>query len=145
MRKRSTALLAQLFAPLALVIGCAPATAQTALPAIPVSTVNAVPPDVANAYATYHLGPIWFRDGVDNPAVQQLITILRRAPFDGFAEGPQLASEVEAAVAQARATPANAPSASLVGGLGPLRSGAQAAHGQHDLRLSRPETARHTR
>ena len=50
----------------------------------------------------------------DNPAVQQLITIFRRAPFDGFAEGPQLASEVEAAVAQARATPANAPSAERV-------------------------------
>ena len=42
-------------------------------------------------YETYRTQPIWFRGGVDNPAVAQLIAILQRAPFDGFAAGPQLA------------------------------------------------------
>ena len=52
-------------------------------------------------YETYHTQPIWFRGGVDNPAVAQLIAILQRAPFDGFAAGPQLALQVQAAAAQA--------------------------------------------
>jgi murein L,D-transpeptidase YcbB/YkuD len=56
---------------------------------------------VASAYDTYHIQPFWFRGGVTNAAVSQLIAILQRAPFDGFAEGPQLAAQVQAAVAQA--------------------------------------------
>lgn len=63
-----------------------------------VPTANAV----AAFYETYRTQPIWFRDGVDNPAVAQLTTILQRAPFDGFVEGPQLAAQVQAAVMQAR-------------------------------------------
>ena len=46
--------------------------------------------------------PIWFKSGVDNPALTRLIAILQRAPFDGFAPGPQLAAQVQAAIAQAR-------------------------------------------
>ena len=45
---------------------------------------------------------MWFRGGVDNPAIAQLIAILQRAPFDGFAAGPQLAAQVQAAAAQAQ-------------------------------------------
>jgi murein L,D-transpeptidase YcbB/YkuD len=56
---------------------------------------------VAAFYETYHTQPMWFRGGVDNPAAAQLIAILQRAPFDGFAAGPQLALQVQAAVAQA--------------------------------------------
>jgi len=41
---------------------------------------------------------------VDSPAITQLITILQRAPFDGFPEGPQLAAQVQAAVAQVRSS-----------------------------------------
>ena len=44
----------------------------------------ASPPSTINWQAQ----PIWFRGGVDNPAVAQLVTILQRAPFDGFADGP---------------------------------------------------------
>ena len=114
MRKRVKILSAAVVAALA-AIGCAgPAMAQTAAPANAVSTGIAIPLDVANAYDTYRIGPIWFRDGIDNPAVRQLVAILQRAPFDGFAEGPQLASAVEAAVAQARTTPASATSAEKV-------------------------------
>ena len=72
----------------------APVTSGPA--AIPISA------DVAAAYDTYRIQPIWFRNGAPGPAVDQLTAILRRAAFDGFAEGPQLASEVEATVAQVR-------------------------------------------
>lgn len=114
MQKRLTSLAAEVFAASALALASDPARAQTAAPTKVVATGISVPPDVANAYNTYHIGAIWFRDGVDNPAVRQLVVILQRAPFDGFTEGPQLASAVEAAVAQARTAPANAPNAEKV-------------------------------
>jgi L,D-transpeptidase YcbB len=58
--------------------------------------------DIAAFYGTYQPRPIWVRGAVDEAAVSQLTAILQRAPFDGFAEGPQLAGQIEAAVAQAR-------------------------------------------
>jgi L,D-transpeptidase YcbB len=61
-----------------------------------------VPADISRAYETYRIQPIWTRRGIDEAAVGQLISILRRAPFDGFSEGPKLAAEVEAAAEQAR-------------------------------------------
>jgi murein L,D-transpeptidase YcbB/YkuD len=57
---------------------------------------------VAAYYATYGSKPIWLRSGYDDPAIGQLTAILQRAPFDGFAQGPQLAAQVQAAVGQAR-------------------------------------------
>ena len=45
---------------------------------------------------------MWFRAGADSPAVNQLISILDRAPFDGLADGPQLAAQVREAQARAR-------------------------------------------
>ncbi|MGN6058014.1 MAG: L,D-transpeptidase family protein [Sphingomicrobium sp.] len=59
---------------------------------------------VTAAYDKFHIRPIWFRSGLNDPAVAQLIAILQRAPFDGFAEGPELAAQVQAAVAQAKST-----------------------------------------
>ena len=44
----------------------------------------------------------WLRGGVASSASAQLINILRRAPFDGLAIGPQLAAQAEAALARAR-------------------------------------------
>ena len=70
--------------------------------------------DVTAAYDKYHVKPIWFRGGVEDPAVSQLIAILNRAPFDGFAGGPQLAAQVQAAAAAARANPAGAASAERI-------------------------------
>jgi murein L,D-transpeptidase YcbB/YkuD len=93
-----------------------PATAQ--LPSIapaPVSVPSlAVAPDVAAAYDTYHVQPIWFRAGPDSPAVTQLVSILQRAPFDGFAAGPQLAAQVQSAAMAARANPAAAEGAERI-------------------------------
>jgi murein L,D-transpeptidase YcbB/YkuD len=56
---------------------------------------------VASFYDTWHAQSIWFRNGANSAAVAQLTAILQRAPFDGFAEGPQLAAQVQAAAAQA--------------------------------------------
>ena len=56
---------------------------------------------VASFYNTYQSQQIWFRNGANAAAISQLTAILKRAPFDGFAEGPQLAAQVEAAAAQA--------------------------------------------
>jgi murein L,D-transpeptidase YcbB/YkuD len=82
--------------PLALFLASA-APAETIVPAdAPAASA------VAAFYETYHAQPMWFRGGVENPAIAQLVTILQRAPFDGFAAGPQLALQVQAAVAQAR-------------------------------------------
>jgi len=56
---------------------------------------------VSAFYDTYRSQPIWFRNGVNPAVVAQLTAILQRAPFDGLAEGPQLAAQVQAAAAQA--------------------------------------------
>lgn len=57
---------------------------------------------VASFYDTRQVPPIWFRANADGVAISQLTAILQRATFDGFAEGPQLAAQVQAAAAQAR-------------------------------------------
>src|SRR5918994_3499578 len=56
---------------------------------------------VSAFYKTYRSSPMWFRGAAANPAAGRLVTILKRAQFDGLASGPQLASQVEAAIARA--------------------------------------------
>jgi len=93
-----------------LVLGASAAALLAGSPAIgqsaaPVSSTSASVPAasaVATFYDTWHVQPIWFRSGPDNSAITQLVAILQRAPFDGLAEGPQLAAQVQAAAAQAR-------------------------------------------
>ena len=53
-------------------------------------------------FANFTAPKIWFRSGAADPAVNQLVAILKRAPFDGLAAGPQLAAQVEAALARAQ-------------------------------------------
>jgi murein L,D-transpeptidase YcbB/YkuD len=69
------------------------ASAQTA--SMPASTA------VAAFYDARRSHSIWFRNGADRAAIAQLEAILQRAPFDGFAAGPQLAAQVSASAAQA--------------------------------------------
>lgn len=57
-------------------------------------------------YFTHNEAPIWLRDATTRSAAQRMAAILRRAPIDGFAAGPQLAAQVDAALAQAAADPA---------------------------------------
>lgn len=96
----------------------APAPPPATAPTIPISAavpaLLPIPADVADAYSTYRIGSIWFRGGVDNSAVTHLVAILTRAPFDGFAEGPQLAMQVQAAAARARTNAASAPEAEKI-------------------------------
>ena len=56
---------------------------------------------VSGFYNTFKAKPIWFRGPDSAAAVAQLVNILQRAPFDGFAAGPQLAQQVQGAAAQA--------------------------------------------
>ena len=49
---------------------------------------------VANFYAARRNAPLWLRDSTDSAAARALIPILQRAPLDGFASGPMLASRV---------------------------------------------------
>jgi len=69
--------------------------------------------DIARFYTASKNAPIWFRSGQAD-AGPELVTILRRAPLDGFARGPQLATDVEAAMAKAQASPAAALEAEYV-------------------------------
>lgn len=81
---------------LALIVS-APASGAVTGPSSDLSASAAV----ATFYQTLHTQPIWFRNGPNAAAIAQLTAILQRAPFDGFAEGPQLAAQVQAAAAQA--------------------------------------------
>ena len=80
----------------------AAASAQSAAPQASTMTVTTVGDEISAFYTNYSPRPIWTRSGINDLAVAQLVAILQRAPFDGVAEGPQLAAQVQAAVAQAR-------------------------------------------
>ncbi|HUE79530.1 MAG TPA: L,D-transpeptidase family protein [Sphingomicrobium sp.] len=89
------------------------ATAASAQPVPPAASTQPVFPTAAvqlaslptagavTAFYNKWSTPMWFHGATANPAVGRLAAILRRAQFDGLASGPQLASQVEAAVARA--------------------------------------------
>ena len=83
-------------------LGSSPAIAQTGAPQAGTMTLSVAPDEVSAVYASYRPQPIWTRAGINEAAVAQLTSILQRAAFDRFAEGPQLAAQVQAAAAQAR-------------------------------------------
>ena len=82
---------------LALAFAAGPAASATDGQSAAVSVGSAV----ASFYDSLHSQPIWFRGNANTAAVAQLTAILQRAPFDGFPEGPLLATQVQAAAAQA--------------------------------------------
>lgn len=87
---------------LAVAAAGAAASAQSAFGQPPMgSPMSGASSAVASFYANWNTQKIWFRNGAADPAVVRLGEILRRAPFDGFAMGPQLAAQVDAAVRQA--------------------------------------------
>ena len=92
------------FLTLSLVAMPAYAAVQAVAGSTPVTAVAASPvrPDVVQFYEVRKNPPVWFRSGQAD-AVPQLINILRRSSIEGFARGPQLAADVEAALAQAQA------------------------------------------
>src|SRR5262245_61049804 len=98
MVKRATLLAAT--AGLALLGIGAPGSAQLASSGPAIAGVSAST-SVSAFYSNYKAPSIWFRNGAADPGTAQLVSILKRAPFDGLASGPQLAAQVEAALAQA--------------------------------------------
>jgi murein L,D-transpeptidase YcbB/YkuD len=57
--------------------------------------------DISRFYNASKNAPIWFRSG-QAEAAPLLATILKRSAIEGFSRGPQLAAEVEAAIAKAQ-------------------------------------------
>jgi murein L,D-transpeptidase YcbB/YkuD len=91
----------------------APAAAFAQDPsAVPAASVQAISlptaGSVAALYDQYKLKPIWFRNGGPTVAVTQLTQILRRAPLDGLGSGPEMAAQIEASVAKATTSKADA-------------------------------------
>ena len=80
----------------------AAASAQSPAPATVTSSAPVVADDIAAFYSAYRPQPIWTRGGINEAAVAELIAVLQKAPFDGFADGPQIAAQVQTAVARAR-------------------------------------------
>jgi len=87
----------------ATLLSAAPIFAQAMAPAMAASPATAMPAGAAVSafYDRWKSQSIWFRGPQSSAAVSQLVTILQRAPFDGFAAGPQLAQQVQSAAAQA--------------------------------------------
>jgi hypothetical protein len=105
--KRSTLLLA------AAIGWCAPLYAQDVdvAPALPATSLTHEAPapaadsSVAPFYAAHPGTLLWLRDADSKAAAAKLVDILKRAPIDGLADGPVLASSVETALASG--TPAD--------------------------------------
>ena len=91
----------------------APALAQdadvaplaVAKPAPTITTSPVVDSDVAPFYSAHPGTLVWLRDVDSRVAAAKLVDIFKRAPIDGLAQGPALASSVEAAIASG--TPAD--------------------------------------
>ena len=93
----------------ATLVAAAPAEAKkkSPPPAVPVAAPQVALPSspsgltVRYFYERRNYTPIWFKAGGEE-AIGLLLSTLRRAPIDGMANGPQVAANVEAAVAAAR-------------------------------------------
>ena len=86
-----------------------PAGAQAAATQAPATAVSVIAGQgaaaaaaVENFYAARRNAPLWFAIGRESNAAGELIAILRRAPIDGLASGPQLAGQIEQAIGYAR-------------------------------------------
>ncbi|HMI40141.1 MAG TPA: L,D-transpeptidase family protein [Sphingomicrobium sp.] len=80
----------------ALMLGAMPAAAMAQTVAQPTDSA------VARFYGARQSAPLWFRPGATSDAAGQLVTILRRAQYEGFSGGPDLANEVDAAIRAAQ-------------------------------------------
>ena len=106
----------------ALLCGAAPASAQltpaqlTPAPLAPALVTTATLPStpaVDTYYALRANAPIWFRDASTREAAKMLPALLERAPLDGLDNGPDLARQVDAALARVQSAPATAAAANV--------------------------------
>lgn len=95
----------------AMTIAAAPADARKKkLPPAPIPAPQVALPASANGLTVRHyyerrqFPQIWFGARGGDAAISQLMTVLRRAPIDGFTNGPSIAATVEATVQRARAS-----------------------------------------
>lgn len=95
------------FASLTLFAGMASAQILSSSAAAPPVSATTSYDDYARFYSASKNAPIWFRSG-QAEAGPALVNILRRSTIEGFARGPQLATEVEAALARAQSGDATA-------------------------------------
>ena len=81
-----------------------PASAATS-PEVPAGTSDVMTPDSAvdAFYASRNNAPLWLVRGQASPAAAELMSVLRRAPLDGFASGPAIAAEAQSLLARAQA------------------------------------------
>jgi L,D-transpeptidase YcbB len=95
----------------ATLVAAAPAEAKKKSPPpapVPVAAPQVALPNSPNGvtvryyYERRNYAPIWFRAGAGDEAIGKLLAVLRSAPVDGMANGPQVAATLEAAVAAAR-------------------------------------------
>jgi hypothetical protein len=111
----------------ALLPSAADAKKKKPAPPPPPVVVRVAPTDPVEAYYFHHgEAPIWFRDAASRAAAAKLSGLLRRATIDGFVYGPQLASQVDAAIAQAAS-----PDPSMVKAAEVIVSKAWVAYVQH--------------
>ena len=66
---------------------------------------------VDNFYRARSNAPMWFTAGRESAAAVELVNLLKRATLDGLASGPQIASQIERAIAAARSDPRSVPEA----------------------------------
>ena len=93
----------------ATVMAAAPAEAKKKAPpaAVPVAAPQVPLPSSPNGaavryfYERQNYAPVWFGAKAGEEAIAKLLSVLRVAPIDGMANGPQVAAQVEAAVAKA--------------------------------------------
>lgn len=83
---------------------CAPVSAATTpeLPGVAIQVSPSALQAVDAFYASRHGAPLWLRNGADGSGARELIGILERAPLDGLASGPALASQAQALVERAQ-------------------------------------------
>ncbi|WP_458390129.1 L,D-transpeptidase family protein [Sphingomonas sp. F9_3S_D5_B_2] len=82
-----------------------PAFAATATPEVPALASGAMTSDPAvdAYYASRKNAALWLTQGAASPAATALMSVLQRAPVDGFASGPAFAAEAQALLSRAQA------------------------------------------
>ena len=87
-----------------------PLGVQAAVPTT--SAAIAATQGAAGAVETFYRArgnaPLWFEGGRESAAALELVGLLRRAPLDGLTSGPQIAGQIEQAIATARSGDARA-------------------------------------
>jgi len=94
--------------------GVAEARKRPAPAPVAAAPVRVAPSDPIEAfYFRHNDAPLWLRNASTRVGAERLSAVLKRSPIDGFNQGPQLAAQIDAALAQAAANPAAAKAAEI--------------------------------